>query len=78
MIGNRPRQAVEQHGGIFAVLRQWSVQPERVANRRWRLVTGDRTIGNRFEQRRDLIDELMTDLAAIGGDVQGCRVTRLV
>src|SRR6187200_926123 len=63
VIGDRPRQAVEQYGGILALLRERSIQPQRVANRRWRFVVGDRTIGNRFEQRRDLIDELMTDLA---------------
>ena len=71
VIRDQSRRGREQRSGIPAVFGKSAVQSQRVADRGRRLVTSDRTIRNRLEQRRDLIDELMTDLPeVVRSDVQ--------
>ena len=68
----QPRRGREKGRGIVALLGQRAMQSERLADSGRRLVTGHRALRDRYQQRRDLIDELMTDLAeAFRGYLQG-------
>ena len=73
MIEEEPRRLLEQQRRVGTRFGQRTGEAERFAHLRRRLVARHRTVGHRFEKRRKLIDELVSERPErLGVDRQRC------